>query len=352
MGPLLALALSVFVQPNGPAVPIFVGATVTTSGSLQIIGLISAEVDLVYSVSGTVTGGGYLTFTATSSDPQNPTTAVSGDVFGSSSPISATSSSGVVVLSPLRSSAVNVSWTVSGAGLSFGGVDVTVTIKSAITNPIRPTTNFYYIPESGTVVTHVNATDLHNGTARVGPAWTQNGTVPYSAGPPAAVGPFTTSTNWFSQTGSPLDSLVSGPWTVAIIFSQPSLSASLFIESGAVATNGWYVQSTAGNVVTFVNGQSGTAYGATANTITNGALNIVLFGLDASGTSWVQLNNGSPVTLGSQTVTAGASGSGIGSATVGTFAFNGTVYEVLGSTNIPSAANFTALYNAIVGNGG
>lgn len=123
-------ASAVFIQPNGPAVIVLSNATLTTGGSLQIVGVTSAEVDLAYSVTGTVSGGGTLTLFVSGTDPLNPANSVSGDASANSGGIVATNSSGVVVVSPLRSSSVKVSWTVSAG--SFAGVNATLTIKSAI----------------------------------------------------------------------------------------------------------------------------------------------------------------------------------------------------------------------------
>src|ERR1700677_1285362 len=111
-----SVALAVpFVQPNGPAVPVLYNSTVTASGSLPVIGLISGEVDLIINVSGSVSGTlPTLTFTVAGSDPQAPATIITGDTSASSAALNATGTA-VVTVTPLRSSAINITWTIGGS---------------------------------------------------------------------------------------------------------------------------------------------------------------------------------------------------------------------------------------------
>lgn len=121
------------VQPNGPAVTIMPGKTVTTSGSINVIGITSAEVELIYNVTGTVSGTlPTLAFTVSATDPQNSSTTIAGDCSVSSASISTSGSKGVVLCQQLRSSSVKISWTVGGTLPSFGAVNATLAIKSAI----------------------------------------------------------------------------------------------------------------------------------------------------------------------------------------------------------------------------
>jgi hypothetical protein len=131
-----SMALAVpFVQPNGPAVPILFNSSVTASGSQPVVGIISSEVDLIVNITGSPTGTlPTLTFTVAGSDPEAPGTAITGDVSVSTAALNATGTT-VLVASPLRSSAVNVSWTIGGtASPTFPGVYVTLVIKSVV-NP-------------------------------------------------------------------------------------------------------------------------------------------------------------------------------------------------------------------------
>jgi hypothetical protein len=111
-GLLLALVASQFGQPSGPVVtPVINGIAVSTSNSAVVSGLFWGDVDLVYDV-GAVSGGGSIVFTVASTDPLNPATTIG--VSNASPSISGAGGAGAVVLHAGHSSAVKVTWTITG----------------------------------------------------------------------------------------------------------------------------------------------------------------------------------------------------------------------------------------------
>jgi hypothetical protein len=159
------------------------------------------------------------------------------------------------------------------------------------------------------------------------------------------VGPFSGS-NYYTQNPSPMN-LTTGPWTVGLVFIPTDFaSAYIMLNSGVTLTNGWYVQYTGGgNANIYFNNGLGTTV-TTGNTAVLNTVNILLFGIDASGNAFIKLNNGATVSQSSFTITAGAATAWIGydSAGVGAYA-GGNIVELWASTDVPSSAAFTALYN-------
>jgi hypothetical protein len=140
--------------------------------------------------------------------------------------------------------------------------------------------NAYIIPESGSVLTHVNATDLKNSTAKVGGAWTQNGTVPFNSSsvPVPSVGPYSDS-NYFSQgVGSPMNVASPGPYTFAIAFSATGADGGVLISTGNFNVSGFYVYE---NAVFSTSGAGITASITSQIGPTSNKLNVLMFGLDA-----------------------------------------------------------------------
>lgn len=209
----------------------------------------------------------------------------------------------------------------------------------------------YLIPDSSKTIGHWNAADLLAGTSRVGTAWAEVGTVPSVASGlllPAGVGPFSDS-NYFTQSsGSPFN-LDAGPWTIAMVLNPASLSNSPVViasyNSGVSA--GYYIQIFAGSVsLTF----GGVDLSTSATLILNG-LNLLICGLDASGKLYIQLNGGTIGTASGVTPVAGSTVH-LGNIQSSTgYGFDGAVYEVMISTDVPSTTNFNAIYAAVAAGG-
>jgi hypothetical protein len=106
---------------GGPITVVAKNATLSSSGSQVYTNLGATQADLVYTV-GTVTGT--ISFTLTQVDPQNTATAISGDTAPVSSGSVSSGTSSAISLSPLHSSALQVSWTVGGG--STTGVFLTL----------------------------------------------------------------------------------------------------------------------------------------------------------------------------------------------------------------------------------
>ena len=196
----------------------------------------------------------------------------------------------------------------------------------------------YIIPETGTVFyTHVNATDLHNGTDKRGGVWTQNGTVPFNAGPLPSVGPFTDS-NYFSQTTSPAG-VSGGPFTIAMLVNVSNVaSGPVLLSSGSyyaqIGNSGWSFDN---------NG-----FFATSTPLPGSTTALLFLGADSSGNIYSQVNNG-PVTSTTYT-TPGSPGTTvyIGRYFSGTgYGFTGTISEVMISNAVASHAAFNSIYSTV-----
>jgi len=110
-----------FLDPNNQAV--HSNATITTSGSSILTGFGAGEVVLIVNLTATPTGTTpTITFTLQQVDPVNQTT-----VFGSTSSTSSINSISVNVISlQTNGGAVKLSWTVTGAGASFTGLNTSI----------------------------------------------------------------------------------------------------------------------------------------------------------------------------------------------------------------------------------
>ena len=132
--PLLADAISLVgptLSPSGPATPILINRTITASssvaiGSYQFTLLPAYEVDLVWNVTGSVSGN--ITFTIAEADPLNPASPITGGTSVSSAAISA-AGTGYIAINPCHSTAETVSWVVAGGSPSIAGVNLTLVYK-------------------------------------------------------------------------------------------------------------------------------------------------------------------------------------------------------------------------------
>jgi hypothetical protein len=224
----------------------------------------------------------------------------------------------------------------------IGGIDSIGNQYPLIGNPGK---SAYLITNvSGTVLTHVNATDLNNGTALVGGPWTLNGSVTYNAGasPRPSVGPFSDS-NYFSQTSSSPANVGAGPWTVVLLVNPTSVVNEPVAFGTGPGSTGYFLELFSGAAI--LNGGTGSA---TANGLVPSSFNIVIAGVDSSGNAFAQIN-GDLTGTGSVATTASSTATMIGRYSSGTgFSLSGTVTELMVSTAVPSSAAFTNLYNAIV----
>ncbi len=210
----------------------------------------------------------------------------------------------------------------------------------------------YLIPESGTVYTHVNATDLNAGTALHGGAFTLNGSVTYNAAasPRPSVGPFSDS-NYFSQPNSSPANVSTEPMTVVMIINDTSITTNQGVfETGAYGSGGGYglfVSNYAGN--TFAPYFSNSTEPITT-VVTTGVVHVLFTGIDTSGVVYAQVDNNSLTTASGGTLTAGATNTFIGRGTSTGQSFSGLVYELLVSNSTPSNASFNAIYASILAN--
>ncbi len=208
--------------------------------------------------------------------------------------------------------------------------------------------SLYLIPDDANALVHVNGTDLAKGTAKVGPVWTQQGSVPFAAtnGPIPSVGPFTSS-NYFSLPGGNVLNFPSAEaWTGCIIFQPPSTgNAGLFTSDSGVVTGVmcWWRGDTS---ILQLDVDGGLVAGSSAIVFPN--LAVAFFGRDAAGHMYLQLNGKSVAERGVTILNEETKIAILGNA--GNNAFAGPLFEVLFSSNAPSGAAFTALYQQIVDN--
>ena len=228
--------------------------------------------------------------------------------------------------------------------------------------PLLPRTNisttpsggFYVIPTTKNTLIHVNANDLANNTAQIGPAWVKNGTITFNnggLGGLSSVGPFSDSNYLSLPTSNPANVNVA-PITVVMIINDTSITANQGVfETGTYGSGGYglFVANSDGNAFApyFSNGTQ-----PIGTTVTTGVVHVLFTGIDTSGVVYAQVDNGSLATASGGTLTAGTTNTFIGRYTSTGFSFNGLVYELMISTDAPSTAAFTALYNKIVANGG
>src|SRR5580658_8204366 len=210
-----------------------------------------------------------------------------------------------------------------------------LTGQSLTTPQLQASAGFpsYVIPENGTVLSHVNATDLHNGTAKVGTVYTKDGTVTFNAGSPNSVGPYSDS-NYFSLGSGDPSNVSTAPWTIALVFNPTSAESGVIFSTGAYEVSGIYVYT---NSVAI--NKSGTEYacvpGGSANVA---AWNVMSFGLDSSGTLWCNLN-GTGSSTASTSMVVGTAGVNLGRyAAGGQPATHTDIAEVLIDEATPTSA--------------
>lgn len=216
----------------------------------------------------------------------------------------------------------------------------------------------YLIPETGDVVVHVNATDLYRGRAQRGPSWTQQGAIPYVAGdrPIPSVGPFAPGTEFTLLAGSPL-AFGDVDFSITVLLSvsssiNPIFDITPFTNYGSNSDPGGLDLEITNTQTVWQNGGPYLGIYPQPN-IKYDALNVISLGYQAStqtmflmvnGQPLVTQSNGGPMTAPTTVATIGNGlffdGSG----------FQGQVYEVLASTNTPSDAAFTAIYDAVQAN--
>lgn len=202
----------------------------------------------------------------------------------------------------------------------------------------------YLVPNDANTVVHVNATDLNVGTANVGPAWTEVGTVPYnSAGTPrASVGPFSSS-NYFSLPTGAGSANITGTFSIAIIFNTSASDGDLWVNANFETADS--------GLLGYIAAQGHAAL-ITSNSIISGTTNVFVGGLDTSMTTlYAMLNGGTLASNNAVGHGTSDSGSNIGGGPLTSFgAINGYIYEVWISTTTPTPTNLTALYNSIIAN--
>lgn len=206
----------------------------------------------------------------------------------------------------------------------------------------------YYIPDNPATVGHWNALDLASGGAEIDPPWTLNGSVALAyASPtlPANVGVFSDS-NYFSlPAGNVLNFTV--PFTVALIVDQTGAQATVIpLAIGPAATSGWYFQTDATHIY-FTTNVPTTEQLQVTQAVASG-VHVFMMGWDGADI-WLQMDGGSPSTKAvASHPTNSATTAYLGRYTSSGFsAGNMRVVELMASSAPPSAASFTAIYNAV-----
>ena len=209
----------------------------------------------------------------------------------------------------------------------------------------KPAKPAYLIPEDASAVGHWNATDLANGTAKIGSPWTTVGTVAFETGVAVrpGVGPFP-SGNYYKQTSGAF-SFLAAPFTeVAIWYGAPTGTEQVILGTqnqelnvGTTNTSGFYYGSN--------------LYPANAP-VSSPSINVTFGGIDGSGNCWAQLNGGTAVSTSCSYVGISAQDAlGVYAGDLATFPATGLkLVEAYATTAVPSAGAFTAIYNAIVAN--
>jgi hypothetical protein len=209
----------------------------------------------------------------------------------------------------------------------------------------------YLIPQDANCTIHVNATDLNNGTAKVGPVWTMNGTVPYNAlaVPKPTIGPFS-DTNYFSlASGNPMNS-GAAPF-VCIALLNITSGGGVYLSTGTQSGNGFYLQVDNTQRAYLYTIKSGTLYDVSSpgGTVPENSLTMLMHGMDSGGNLYLQINNGPLYTFSSAQIGASATNTYIGRYPIAGAPFTtGVLCELLFSTDTPSAELFTSIYNQFV----
>lgn len=212
----------------------------------------------------------------------------------------------------------------------------------------------YLIPYDPSVIGQWNATDLLNGTSRVGAAWTKIGSPTFSyanGATPAGWSNFSDS-NYFSlPAGASNPMSPASPFTLVVIGSQstfPNTGPTLVGAGNFGATGYELTTTTPSGFLRFVNDAASLQL-FTANGVLGNVITAFMCGV-AGGTNYVQMNNGAMATASgafSQNTTIAVT---LGRNTPNNFPFPGTIYEVQVRKQAPSAALFTAIYQAVQAN--
>jgi len=215
----------------------------------------------------------------------------------------------------------------------------------------------YMIPEDANVVMHVNAIDLLGGTAKVGPVWTINGTVPtVPAGASApyreGAGPYSGANNFSLGTTNVLQFTGAQVWSACLIYLKNDTSQDIpFCSCGFNTTGGWIMidqtATTSAGVNFPANVYAETAVAPTANTVL-----VLQIGWDGNHIC-CQLNNTAYQSQTSANASAASQNAYIGTGITlagggNTYALNGVVYEAYATQTAPSSALFTSIYNQII----
>lgn len=198
----------------------------------------------------------------------------------------------------------------------------------------------YVIPTTINTVISVNANDLAHETARIGPAWTQNGSVPYTDGGVSGlsnVGPFPTM-DCFS---------VTVPAGVTDVFTATLIVKALSLTNLPVLVGfGVYLQWYNSPVILLVSSGAALEFG-----LAPGNQTVITFGCD--GTNVYLTVNGIYAGTGAGLINLSTQALNLGNLTSGQpYNLDGNIYEFSVSTDVPSQASFTAIYNAISSAGG
>lgn len=226
----------------------------------------------------------------------------------------------------------------------------------------------YLIPDDARAVMHVNGADLHYGTAKVGPAWTPNAYIPYnlSCCPVSSVGPFglapyTSTTQYALPPGNPLAFKASQSFSITVVATVTD------VGTGPVLIN-MGDPNDANAYFFYVNGPNDVWFGLFSTLAPGGGTQIesttswplstamvVSVGYDGASNNMLLKVNGGATTTGNL---GAATGQSTTTATLGNylstggthFPLNGFFYEALASTNTPSDAFFTSIYNSVTAN--
>jgi hypothetical protein len=212
----------------------------------------------------------------------------------------------------------------------------------------------YLIPDDANVVMHVNAVDLNAGSAKVGPIWTKNGTVPVVAAGGSApfrpgVGPLTSVNNFSLANGNVIQFTGAQVWSCCLIYLKNTLGNSIgFCTSGTNTTGGWTMIDQSASFSAGVNFPANIY--ANGGTPTASTMLVMQIGWDGTNMA-AQLNNNTytPVVSGNAGVFASPSYLGTGiTLAAGVYDLNGVIYEAYSTKTAPSSALFTSIYNAIL----
>ena len=217
--------------------------------------------------------------------------------------------------------------------------------------------NPYLIPDDANVVMHVNAIDLHGSTAKVGPVWTINGTVPFVAAGGAApfrpgVGPYSAANNFSLADGNVLQFTGAQVWSACLIYLRNGTADDIpFCSCGTNTTGGWIMINQ--SVVDAAGANfPANLYAQSPGAPAGGVMNVLQIGWDGTNIC-CKLNGTTYATVASANAAAASQpayiGTGITLAT-GVYPMNGLVYEAYASKTAASSALFTSIYNSILAN--